>query len=78
MGNTRQRPAQGTSAPSTRKARARQRIAAERAARKRAEARRRVLLPMAAVTAVLAIVGAFVILKASAPPPAAAESRAPA
>jgi Domain of unknown function (DUF929) len=38
------------------KMRARERLAAERAARKRAEARRRLLVPIVAVTAVLAIV----------------------
>jgi hypothetical protein len=78
VGSTRQRPAQGTSAPSSRKAHARQRIAAERAARKRAEARRRVLLVLAAITAVPAIVGAFVIFKPSAPHSAAVEAQAPA
>lgn len=58
---------------------ARERIAAERAARKRAEARRRLLLPITAITAVLAIVIALVAVKlTSAPPTAAGESLAPA
>jgi hypothetical protein len=58
------------------KARARERIAAERAARKRAETRRRLLLPGAAVVAVLAIVGVLVGVSRSAAHPAASESRA--
>ena len=52
--------------------RARERIAAERAAQKRAEARRRFLVPIAAVTAVLAIVGALVAVKLSSAPATAA------
>jgi hypothetical protein len=43
--------------------RARERIAAERAARKRAEARRRILVAVASVTAVLAVVVALVAVK---------------
>lgn len=61
------------------KARARERIAAERARRMRAEARRRLLVPVGAVTAVLAIVVALVAVKlTSAHPTAASESPAPA
>jgi hypothetical protein len=59
--------------------RARERIAAERAAQKRAEARRRFLVPIAAVTTVLAIVGALVAVKlSSAPATAASASESPA
>ena len=50
------------------KPRARERIAAERAARKRAEARRRLLLAIGAVTAVVAIVATLVTLKLTAAP----------
>jgi hypothetical protein len=57
-------------------ARARERIAAERAARKRAEARRRLLMPIASVSAVLAIIGALVAVKLTSAPPAASESLA--
>jgi hypothetical protein len=62
------------------KPRARERIAAERAARKRAEARRRLLLALGAVTAVVAIVATLVTLKLTATPAhlAASESVAPA
>jgi hypothetical protein len=58
--------------------RARERPAAERAARKRAEARRRLLVPIAAVAAVLAIVVALVAVKLTAAPahPVASESPA--
>jgi hypothetical protein len=52
--------------------RARERIAAERAAQKRAEARRRFLVPIAAVTAVLAIIGVLVAVKLSSGPASAA------
>jgi hypothetical protein len=45
------------------KMRARERIAAERAARKRAEARRRIPVAVASVTAVLAVVVALVAVK---------------
>ena len=48
--------------------RAPERIAAKRAAQKRAEARRRFLVPIAAVTAVLAIIGALVAVKLSSVP----------
>jgi hypothetical protein len=59
--------------------RARERIAAERAARKRAEARRRILVAIASVTAVLAVVVALVAVKLTATPArlVASESRAP-
>jgi hypothetical protein len=62
------------------KPRARERIAAERAARKRAEARRRLLLAIGAVTAVVAIVATLVTLKLTAAPAhlIASESAAPA
>ena len=58
--------------------RARERLAAERAARKRAEARRRLLVPIAAVTAVLAIVVALVAVKLTAGPAHLVASEAPA
>jgi hypothetical protein len=60
------------------KARARERIAAERAARKRAEARRRLLAAIGAVTAVLAVVVALVAIKLTSAParPVATESAA--
>jgi hypothetical protein len=58
--------------------RARERVAAERAARKRAEARRRLLVPIAAVTAVLAIVVALVAVKLTAGPAHLVASEAPA
>ena len=60
--------------------RARERIAAERAARKRAEARRRLLLALAAVTAVVATVATLVTVKLTAAPAhlVASESVAPA
>jgi hypothetical protein len=67
------RPAPNASA----KARARERIAAERAARKRAQIRGRLLLSGAAVVAVLAVVGALVGINLSAAHPAASETRAP-
>jgi hypothetical protein len=58
--------------------RARERIAAERAARKRAEARRRLLVAIGAVTAVLAVVVALVAIKLTSAParPVATESAA--
>ena len=58
------------------KVRARERIAAERAARKRAEARRRLLAATGAVTAVLAVVVALVAIKLTSAParPVATES----
>jgi hypothetical protein len=60
------------------KARARERIAAERAARQRAEARRRLLVAIGAVTAVLAVVVALVAVKLTSAParPVATESAA--
>lgn len=62
------------------KQRARERIAAERAARKRAEARRRFLVAGGAITAVLAIIVALVAVKLTASPVhrTASESMAPA
>jgi len=60
--------------------RARERIAAERAARKRAEARRRLLAAIVAVTAVLAVVVTLVAVKLTSTPArlVASESRASA
>jgi hypothetical protein len=62
------------------KQRARERIAAERAARKRAETRRRLLVAGGAITAVLAIIAALVAVKFTASPAhrVASESTAPA
>jgi putative copper export protein len=48
--------------------RAPERIAAKRAAQKRVETRRRFLVPIAAVTAVLAITGVLVAVKLSSGP----------
>ena len=82
MANTRHDQAGRKSARSQRgpqtKMRARERLAAERAARKRAEARRRLLVPIAAVTAVLAIVVALVTVKLTAGPTYLVASEAPA
>ena len=81
MANSRHDHAGGRSARPQRgpqaKVRARERIAAEQAAR-RAEARRRLLLSIAAVTAVLAIVVALVAVKLTSTPPhlVASESQA--
>jgi len=60
------------------KVRARERIVAERTARKRAEARRRLLAATGAVTAVLAVVVALVAIKLTSAParPVATESAA--
>jgi len=71
-------PARGPGSPA--RQRARDRIAAERAARKRAQARRRLLAAAGAITAVLAIVGALVGLKLTSTPAhqTASESAAPA
>ncbi|HEV3291773.1 MAG TPA: DUF929 family protein, partial [Streptosporangiaceae bacterium] len=81
MANTRRGHAEGKSSGGPRsphaKVRARERIAAERAARKRAEARRRLLVPIASITAVLAVVGALVAVKLTSAGPAASESLAP-
>jgi hypothetical protein len=81
VANTRPGRAEGKSAGRPRgpqaKARARERIAAERAARKRAETRRRLLVPIGAVTAVLAIVAALAAVKLTSAHPAASESLAP-
>ncbi|MGH3203878.1 MAG: DUF929 family protein [Streptosporangiaceae bacterium] len=62
------------------KQRARERIAAERAARKRAQVRRRFLVAGGTITAVLAIVAALVLVKLTASPAhrTASESMAPA
>jgi hypothetical protein len=59
--------------------RARERIAAERAARKHAEARRRIVAAIASVTAVLAVVVTLVAVKLASPPArlVASESQAP-
>jgi hypothetical protein len=84
MTDHRVRPPAGKSAKPAKtgpaRQRARERIAAERAARKRAEARRRFLVAVGGVTAVLAIVVALVTVKltASAAHQAASESIAPA
>jgi hypothetical protein len=58
--------------------RARERIAAQQAARRRAEARRRLLVPFAAVTVVLAIVVALVAIKLTSARTTASELPAPA
>src|SRR5579862_1931107 len=60
--------------------RARERIAAERAARKRAEARRRFLIAGGAITAVLGLVVALITVKLTASPVhrTASEALAPA
>src|SRR5271168_508173 len=72
VANTRHDRAGGNSARPRRgpqpKLRAREQIAAERAARKRAEARRRLLVAVASVTAVLAVVVALVAVKLTATP----------
>jgi hypothetical protein len=82
VANTRHDQAGRKSARSPRgpqaKTRARERLAAERAARKRAEARRRLLVPIAAVTAVLAIVVALVAVKLTAGPAHLVASETPA
>ncbi|HME64407.1 MAG TPA: DUF929 family protein [Streptosporangiaceae bacterium] len=83
MANTRHDRTGGNSARRRRgpqpKMRARERIAAERAARKRAEARRRILVAVASVTAVLAVVVALVAVKLTSTPAhlVASESQAP-
>jgi hypothetical protein len=58
--------------------RARERIAAERAARKRAEARRRILVAVASVTAVLAVVVALAAVKLTSTPARLVASESPA
>ncbi len=58
--------------------RARERIAAERAARKRAEGRRRVLAAIVAVTAVLGVVAALVAVKLTSTPARSVASESPA
>jgi hypothetical protein len=81
VSTTRHEPAGGKSTRAARnasaKARARQRLAVQRAARRRAEIRRR-FLASGAVVAVLAVVGAFIAVKLSATHSAARESQAPA
>jgi hypothetical protein len=73
------KPPAGPARPAGRQ-HAREQIAAERAARKRAEARRRLLLPIGAITAVVAIVVSLVVLKQTSSPAhlVASESLAPA
>ena len=82
MAKTRHRHAPGKSARPQRgpqaRLSARERIAAERAARERAEARRRLLAPIAAVTAVLAIVVALVAVKLTSTPARLVASESPA
>jgi hypothetical protein len=83
VANTRDDRAGGKSAGPRRgpqpKMRARERIAAERAARKHAEARRRIVAAIASVTAVLAVVVTLVAVKLTSPPArlVASESQAP-
>ena len=83
VANTRHDRAGGNSAGPRRgpqpKMRARERTAAERAARKRAEARRRILVVIASVTVVLAVVVALVAVKLTSTPArlVASESQAP-
>ena len=83
VANTRHDRAGGKSAGPRRgpqpKMRARERIAAERAARKHAEARRRIVAAIASVTAVLAVVVTLVAVKLTSPPArlVASESQAP-
>lgn len=81
-GNAAGRPPGQQRSPQVRQS-ARERIAAQRAAQKRADARRRLLrrllIPIASVTAVLAITAAVVAVKLTSKAPAAAsESPAPA
>jgi hypothetical protein len=82
VANTRHDQAGRKSARSPRgpqaKMRARERLAAERAARKRAEARRRLLVSIAAVTAVLASVVVLVAVKLTAAPSQLVASESPA
>ncbi len=82
VANTRHDRAGGRSAQPGRgpqgKLRARERIAAEQAARKRAEARRRLLAAIAAVGAVLAVVVTLVTIKLTATPPRPVASESPA
>jgi hypothetical protein len=82
VANTRHNRAGGRSARPRQgpqpKLRARERIAAERAARKRAEARRRMLAAIVAVTAVLAVVVALVAVKLTSTPARLVASESPA
>ena len=82
VANTRHDRAGGKSARPQRgpqpKMRARERIAAERAARKRAEARRRLLVAIASVTAVLAVVVTLVAVKLTSAPARLVASESPA
>ena len=83
MTNTRHDRAGGKSARPPRgpqpKMRARELVAAERAARKRAEARRRILLAIASITAVVGFVVALVGVNLTSTPArlVASESQAP-
>ena len=82
MPSTRRGTADGTSAMSARSVRAktriREQIAAERAARRRAEIRRRLLMSGTAVVAVLAVAGALVGVSLAKAHPSAREARAAA
>jgi pimeloyl-ACP methyl ester carboxylesterase len=82
VANTRHDRAGGNSARPRRgprpEMRARERIAAERAARKRAEARRRILVAVASVTAVLAVVVALAAVKLTSTPARLVASESPA
>jgi pimeloyl-ACP methyl ester carboxylesterase/uncharacterized membrane protein YbhN (UPF0104 family) len=82
VANTRHDRAGGNSAGPRRgpqpKTRARERIAAERAARRRAEARRRILVAVASVTAVLAVVVALAAVKLTSTPARLVASESPA
>jgi Domain of unknown function (DUF929) len=82
VANTRHNRAGGRSARPRQgpqpKLRARERIAAERAARKHAEARRRMLAAIVAVTAVLAVVVALVAVKLTSTPARLVASESPA
>ena len=82
VANTRHDRAGGKSARPWRgpqpKMRAHERIAAERAARKRAEARRRLLAAIVAVTAVLAVVVTLVAVKLTSTPARLVASESPA
>jgi Domain of unknown function (DUF929) len=82
VADTRHDRASGNSAGPRRgprpKMQARERIAAERAARKRAEARRRMLMAIVAVTAVLGVVAALIAVKLTSAPARLVASESPA